>query len=94
MYFLCSGGGQVGDNEKEIAVLENRIENLGKDMASMKSDREKKDADEERRYLRLENKLDETLKIVRGRPTWVVLALITSLSGLCTSMITFIVTTM
>lgn len=84
----------MGENDKEIAVLQTEVEGLQKEIASMKTDRQEKDKAEEKRYLRLEEKLDEALRIARGRPTWGVTVLITSLSGLCTALITFIVTTM
>ena len=82
----------MGENDREVAILQTEVKGLHEALAAMKEDRQEKDKAEEKRYIRLETKLDDALRIAGGRPTWGVTVLVTSLSGLCTALVTFIVT--
>ena len=84
----------MGEHEREVAILQTQVRGLHESMVAMKEDRKGKDKIEENRYIRLEAKLDDALRIAGGRPTWGVMVLVTSLSVLCTSLATFIVTTL
>lgn len=72
----------LGEQETAIAVLQEQIRSLGKRLGSLELDVQQK-------FDRLEKKLDEAL---RGRPTWAVTIVVSSLLTVSTGLIVFLVT--
>ena len=67
---------EIADLKTRIAVLETKVEAQESRLGSLEIDVAKK-------FDRLEAKLDQLLQAVRGRPTWTVTIIISTLMTIC-----------